>query len=165
MSSGVTGATVYNATMYFAVLAIHSLLRWLVLLTGVVAVIRALTGRSGPWTAADRRAGLLFSIALDLQFLVGLLLYFGLSDITTAAFGDMAATMRNAPLRFWAVEHPFGMIVALALVHIGRVRIRKAASDAKRHGLASMFFTLALIIIVLATPWPGTPNARPLLRW
>jgi hypothetical protein len=151
--------------MYFAMVAVHSLLRWLVLLAGLFAVVRSFTGRSGPWTAADDRAGRLFSIALDVQFLVGLLLYVGLSDITASAFGDMAAAMRSPTLRFWVVEHPFGMIVAMALVHIGRARIRKADSDAKRHGLASMFFTLAMIVIVLTTPWPGTANARPLLRW
>jgi hypothetical protein len=151
--------------MYFGAVAIHSLLRWLVLLAGLLAVIRSLSRRGSPWTAADNRTAQLFSVALDLQFVIGLLLYFGLSDITGAALGDMGGAMRNSTLRFWAIEHPFGMIIAMALVHIGRVRIRKAASDAQRHGLASMFFTLAMIVILFSIPWPGMPNGRPLLRW
>jgi hypothetical protein len=56
------------------------------------------------------------------------------------------------------------MLVALGLAHVGRVRIRKA--DISRRGkLAAIFFGLALVAILASIPWPGVPNARPLLRW
>jgi hypothetical protein len=153
--------------MYVLVLFIHSWLRWLVLLAGVAAVARGIGGwrRRTPWTLRDERAGLWFSIGLDLQMLLGLLLYFALSPITKAALQDFVGAMSNRALRFWAIEHVFGMLVGIALVHIGRTRIHKTGDDTRRHMLAAVFFTLALIAILVSTPWPGTPNARPLFRW
>jgi hypothetical protein len=151
--------------LYSLVLTLHSWLRWLVLLTGVLAVGRSLTGGARRWVAADDRAGRLFSVSLDVQFLLGLLLYFALSPFTRQAMQDFAGAMRTAPLRFWAVEHVFGMLIGIVLVHIGRSRIRKAQTDRKRHRTAALFYGLALVAIAAAIPWPGLPNARPLFRW
>ena len=151
--------------MYELLLAVHSLFRWLVLAAGLAALARALAGarRRGPWTNADDKAGLWFVAATDLQFLLGLLLYAVMSPITRLAFQDFGSAMGNSVLRFWAVEHAFGMLVAVALVHIGRARAKKAP-EAKRHRLAAIFFGIALIAMVLTIPWPGMPAARPLLR-
>ena len=60
---------------------------------------------------------------------------------------------------------PLGMFVAIALAHIGQSKIRKATDEGRRHRLAAVFFTLALIIILLSIPWPGMPAGRPLLPW
>jgi hypothetical protein len=152
--------------MYPTLLTFHSLLRWIVILAGLLAFIRAAAGASGrkSWTPADDRAGFWFSIALDVQFLVGLVLYFFLSPLTAAALNNFGGAMKDSTLRFFAVEHVFGMLIAIALVHIGRARARKADSF-RRHKVAAIFFGLALIAILVAIPWPGTPNARPLVRW
>jgi hypothetical protein len=91
-------------------------------------------------------------------------LYFFLSPITTLALSDFGAAMKNPGLRFWAVEHAFGMFLAVALAHVGRVRTRKAGS-LRRHRVAAIFFGLSLLLILLSIPWPGTANGRPLVRW
>ena len=152
--------------MYLLVLALHSLLRWVVLATGAIAVVRAVGGMRGrrAWAPADVRAGLWFALALDIQFLVGLLLYVALSPITRAAFRDFGAAMGSTVLRFWTVEHIFGMLIGLALVHVGRARARKTADPVRRHKVSVLFYGLALIAIVLTIPWPGMPAGRPLLR-
>ena len=68
-------------------LILHSLLRWVVLATGLAAAARGFMGGKGrAWTAADSRAGLLFVTVLDLQFLLGLLLYLFLSPTVRTAF-------------------------------------------------------------------------------
>jgi hypothetical protein len=149
------------------ILVFHSWFRWVALILAVVVVVRAITGwRSGrPWTLADDRAALWFSIALDVQMLIGLLLYFVFSPMTRAALQDFGAAMSNSGLRYWAVEHVFGMGVAIALAHIGRSRVRRIGLDARRHKVAAIFFGLSLLSMVISIPWPGTPNGRPLLRW
>lgn len=152
--------------MYSGVLLVHSWFRWAVVITGVLAALRAIAGASGrrPWTPADDRAGLWFTIALDVQVLIGVCLYFALSPFTAEAMKDFGAAMRNPALRFWAVEHAFGMIVALVLAHVGRIRIRNADTS-RRHTIAAIFFTIALVAILASIPWPGMPNGRPWVRW
>jgi uncharacterized membrane protein YhfC len=150
--------------MYPLLLAVHSLLRWAVLAAGGAAILRALMGRKHTWTPADDRAGLWFVLAMDVQFLLGLVLYAGVSPITRAAFADFGGAMGNSMLRFWAVEHLFGMLIAVALVHIGRVRIRKATDTARRHRLALIFYGLALAAILASIPWPWMQAGRPLFR-
>ena len=100
-----------------------------------------------------------------MQFLLGILLYFVLSPLTRQAMQDFGLAMRTSGLRFWAVEHVLGMVIALALVHIAGVRIRKAATDQKRHRTAMIFYGLALVVILASIPWPGMPAGRPLFRW
>ncbi len=148
--------------MYPLLLAVHSLLRWAVLAAGGAAVLRALTGTKS-WSPADDRAGFWFVLAMDLQFALGLLLYAGVSPVTRVAFADFGGAMGNSMLRFWAVEHLFGVLIALALVHIGRARIRKADSTRRRR-LALIFYGLALAAVLASIPWPGMPAGRPLLR-
>jgi hypothetical protein len=152
--------------IYAAVLTLHSWIRWLVLLTGIAAFGRAAAGASGrkPWRPSDDRSGFWFVMMLDTQVLLGILLYAFLSPVTHRAFGDFGAAMKTSGLRFWAVEHTAGMLLGLALAHIGRARTRKTDS-LRRHRVAAIFFGLALAVILASIPWPGTPNARPFLRW
>ena len=152
--------------LYAVVLTIHSWLRWIVLLAGLVAFFRSAVGasRGSDWTQADDRTGFWFSMVLDLQVLLGLILYIFLSPFTHAAFRNIGEAMGNRALRFWMVEHIVGMLLGIALVHIGRARTRKADSM-RRHRVAAIFFGLALVAIAGSIPWPGMPAGRPLLRW
>jgi hypothetical protein len=152
--------------MYTLALDLHSIVRWVVLVLGALAAVRALAGWMGrrDWTPADDRAGLLFTIAADVQMLLGLALYFGLSPITASALQDMGAAMSVPSLRFWAVEHTTLMILAVVLAHVGRVLARKPFAPAARHRRAAICFLLSLVLMLVGVPWPGTPNGRPLFR-
>jgi cytochrome c oxidase assembly factor CtaG len=153
--------------MFLTTVVLHSLLRWLVIAFGLVAVWRAISGVSGrrPWTPLDDRAGRLFVMAVDIQLLVGLILYGLLSPITRAALADMGTAMKDATLRFYAVEHLAIMLGAVALIHIGRGRARKASVDAAKHRTAAIFFTLGLLLILIGTPWPFRAIGRPLFPY
>jgi len=157
----------HNSSMSYApMLFIHSWLRWIVLLLGALAVGRALNGvrTRRPFTPIDDAAARRFIMVLDVQLLAGLVLYLWASPFTTEAFRDMAGTMRNGPLRFFVVEHPFGMLVALALAHIGRARLKRAADSGGRHRTALIFFGLSLLVMLATIPWPAMPAGRPLFR-
>ena len=152
--------------MYDALLLVHSWLRWAVLLLGLYAFARAASSRftRRPWTPADDAAGRSFVISVDLQVLFGLLIYLFYSSFTMAAWRDMAGAMADAVIRFWAVEHVVGMLVATAFVHIGRVRIRKAPDSARKHFVAAVFFGLALVLMLISIPWPFGSIDRPWIR-
>ncbi len=46
--------------------------------------------------------------------------------------------MRAPDIRFFFVEHPVGMIVAIVLAHIGRVKSRRVGDALQRHKAAAM---------------------------
>ncbi len=149
--------------MYGIILSVHSWLRWVVLIAMLWTILRAVLPGPRAWTPADDRSLRLSVISLDVQFLLGLLLYFVLSPFTREAMSDMGAAMRSPGLRFFAVEHVVGMLIAITLAHVGAVRIRKAAPE-RRHRLAAIFFILALLAVLASIPWPGLPAGRPLFR-
>jgi hypothetical protein len=150
--------------MYTTLLVVHSLLRWVVIVAALIALARAFGGWSSgrPWTPADEKAGKFFLLFFDIQVLIGLLLYVGFSPMTQAAFADFGAAMGDSVMRFWAVEHIAGMLVAVAFAHIGRVRARKATYPEARHRTTAIFFGLAILVMLLTIPWPFMPAARPL---
>jgi uncharacterized membrane protein YqhA len=149
--------------MYPAFLMIHSVLRWLVVIAAVAAAGKALAGWLGkqPFTKLDDRLGSAFTIVMDVQLLVGLILYVFLSPLTQAAFQDLGAAMSDGTLRFFAVEHLAVMVVAVVLAHVGRATSRRAADD-KKHQRAAIWYGLALLTILFATPWPFYSYGRPL---
>jgi hypothetical protein len=153
--------------MYSATLLLHSWLRWAVLLLALIAIWRAVDGARSrrDWLPGDERFCRIFLGLLDVQLLLGLLLYFALSPLTKAALGDFGAVMPDPLMRFWAVEHVFGMVVGVALAHVGMVRARRAATDTMKHKRVAVFFILALLAILAAIPWPGRVYARPLFRF
>jgi hypothetical protein len=142
--------------LYSALLFLHSLLRWLVLVAGIATVVGAVRKKASPAFVA-------FAGLLDMQLVVGLVMYFTVSPQTKIALGNFGAAMKDSELRFWAVEHPTMMILALVLVHVGRVMSKRAKDDAKRNRLTLVFSGIALAILLVAIPWPFSHHARPLL--
>jgi hypothetical protein len=112
-----------------------------------------------PRHGAGSKAGLWFTILLDVQLLVGLALYLFISPNTTAAMHDFGAAMHTPATRFFLVEHPFGMIIAIALAHVGKIRGDRGAPHAKT------FLALSLLVLLASQPWPGLPYGRPLVRF
>lgn len=141
--------------MYTVILALHNIMRWVVVILAIVALARAYRGWLGrrEWTEADRKAGVFFGIGMDIQLLLGLILYFFLSPTTTAALRDFGAAMSNDQARFFALEHILYMFVAVVVVHIGSVMARRAKEPVARHRLAAIWFSLAALILVIAIPW------------
>jgi hypothetical protein len=152
--------------VYPAVLTIHSWLRWAALLLGATATLNAFCRRAD---TAERPPGQrwdwAFMLALDLQVLSGLLLYFGLSPLTTAAMSNMGLALRDPALRFWAFTHVASMCVAIVAVRAGRVlAMREPTSPARRNG-RYICFGVAVLAMMAGVPWPGLANARPLFRF
>ena len=141
--------------MYTALLHTHNMFRWLVLVTLVLAVAFAFAGwfNKREWSKKDNTTGLLLTIFVDIQFLVGIVLYAFVSPVTKAAFNDFGAAMKNSDLRFYAVEHILLMVIALILVHIGRAKTKKAIGHWKKHRAATILYGIALLLILAAIPW------------
>lgn len=141
--------------MYEILLRSHSGLRWIVLVLVVAAIARAFTNMSsGKFTVLDDKLSLFSLIAAHTQLLLGLGLYFISPLVKAAMQAGMGEAMKDSVLRFWLVEHIFGMIVGIALITIGRVAAKKATEDGAKFKKIAVFFTLGLLIILATIPWP-----------
>ncbi len=149
-------------TSYVAVLAAHSLVRWVVLGLLVALVIVGVRGRRGgsEWSRSDERIHLSLVIAADIQLVLGLFLYLHASPISAAFFADAKHAMKDATLRFFGVEHVTAMVLAVAAVHAGRALSRRA--EERRHHRALVSAAIALFFVMVGIPWPFMKHGRPL---
>lgn len=130
----------------------HSLLRYFVLIMLVVVVVVSLLKWLGrkPYTNLDNKLGLYLFIFTHLQLLVGLVLYF-VSDVVQFNAG----TMKNAELRYWAVEHISLNLVAIVLITLARTSSKKMGDDTAKHRRMFVFNVLALILIFVSLSMSG----------
>ena len=116
-----------------------------------------------PFTAGDKKTGLFLMIAAHMMLLIGLYQWFagpwGLHNIQAVG---MKTVMHDNGLRFWAVEHLTGMLIAIILITIGRGSAKKNISDKAKHSRSFWFYLIAFIIIIATVPWPFREVARPL---
>ena len=153
--------------MYNVILELHSLLRWVILVLLLVAIFRSYSGMTAgkPFSAADKKVGLFLMISAHTTLLIGLCLYFfgpwGFANIRSLGFGEV---MKTRAYRFYAVEHIFGMLVAIVLITIGRGVAKKSIPDLAKHKRTFWYFLVALVIILATVPWPFRAEiARPWL--
>lgn len=148
------------------VLILHNLIRWAVLLFGILTLVNALSGyfKKRLFTNSDDKSNLFFMISCDIQLLLGLILYF--SNGWFDRLKDLENNMKDPGSRFFTMEHLTMMLLAWVLVHIGRVKVKKAVTDSAKHKKMLIFFGLAIVLILASIPWPFREAiARPLFRW
>jgi hypothetical protein len=115
-------------------LEIHSILRWIIVVVGFVAIIKFLIGmaRNSAFTKMDRGLSSGFSGLIDLQVTLGLLYFF------ITGFGGV-----GFPL--FRIEHMVTMLVAAVIAHTSAM-FKKAA---KKHAVSFYAVIGALILVVL----------------
>jgi hypothetical protein len=147
-------------------LTLHNLIRWLVIIFAILALVRAYRGwmQRLDWQPGDNQLGIIFTSVLDLQVLLGLVLYFLFSPFTPQLFANFSSAMKTPVTAFYGVEHLFGMVVAMGLAHAGRAIARKAKDAVGRHKATAIWFTIAVLVILISIPWPFLVYGRPLFR-
>ncbi len=153
-------------SLHALLLVVHGILRWVVLAIGVVALVRLVSGARAARTfeAADAKLVKGFLAAFDTQVLVGLVLYLGVSPLGVRMFENAAAAMKTPSLRFFMVEHVFGMLLAATVLHVGTARARRLGEDAARYRATALAIALGFVVLAASIPWPFFPYARPLFR-
>jgi hypothetical protein len=140
--------------MALNLLVVHSYLRWLVLLAGVMALFQMVNGyaRNAAYTPTDATTSRIFIGLFDLQFLLGLIL-FGISPKVREAWQSWSASMTFPHTKFIVVEHPLLMFIALSVAHGGSVWAKRAPTDRLKFQRSAIGFALALGLILLGIPW------------
>jgi len=139
------------------IVQLHSFIRWILLVLLIAAILKSFQGMQSKraYTASDNKISLFLLISAHVQLLVGILLYF-ISPFVVFT----ADTMKNDVSRYFTMEHSVMMIIAIALITIGRIASRKAATDEAKFKKAFTFFLIALLVILAAIPWPFMQVAK-----
>jgi len=145
---------------------VHSYWRWAVLLVGAIAFARAVAGVwcGREWSRADDRAARLFIAVIDVQFLLGVVLYFGFSPFWTATYYSFSETMRDQGARFFGIEHQTAMALAITAAHLGWDRVRRMPRTPASHRTMLTGLLVFFAFVLWAIPWPWRSYGRPLFR-
>lgn len=130
----------------------HSGLRYIALGLLLYAIINAMMSKSkGQYLKKDKMINLFAMVFLHVQLLLGLILYFT-SNTGKMSFGP--GWMSDKIYRFYGLEHISMMILAIVLVTIGRKKAEKESNPRKKHSKIVLWYTIGLILILAAIPWP-----------
>ncbi len=144
--------------MYFIFLVLHSLLRWLVLGSLLFAIYVSIRGvlNKQPFTAKANTVRHWAATIAHVQLLVGMTIYLQ-SPVVKAA--------KAVEHTFFKYVHLSLMIMAIVLITIGSARAKRVSGDQQKYATILKWFIAALVIILIAIPWPFSPLAhRPFFR-
>lgn len=148
----------------YHLIVFHSILRYLVLLSILLVIYLAWEGftfkKSN--TRLHRIATASASGISHLQLLVGFVLYF--FSPTAQSFWQ-TKSMRWSDGLFFALVHFGLMSSAIVILTVGVALAKREAEEHRRFRILFNYFVLALLIILIAIPWPFSPLAqRPWFR-
>lgn len=152
---------------YVIALWLHSCVRWALLVALVVVVAASWLGlrKQDAWTQRQERWLRALVGLSELQFAIGVLLYLVWSPFAAAFMQSPGTTMKEHTIRFFGLEHPTMMIIAVALLHVGRARSKKMSERRDKHRAVFRWTLAALLVVLTSIPWPGLRHGRPLLRF
>jgi uncharacterized membrane protein len=152
--------------MYQTLIFLHSLIRWLVVLSLIVAVITAVRGyyRHKKFTATDNAIRHWTATIAHLQLMIGMVLYFQ-SPLMTFFFKNFETAKRSFELVFFGMIHSLLMFIAIVVLTLGSALTKRRRSDHSKFRTMLLWYAVVLVIIFLAIPWPFSPFAhRPYFR-
>lgn len=135
--------------LYPFILHSHSILRWVALLFLVIAIVNSLLGviRKTSFTGTDLKMSLWAMVTFHLQVLLGIVLYFISPKVQFTA-----GMMKSDLLRFYTMEHVSLMLISIVLITLGYLRAKKKIE--KGHKQILVFYVIALLLVLIAIPWP-----------
>ncbi len=143
--------------MQTGLLHLHNLLRWVIIILLLVSIVKAWSGWKGKkvFTPGDKKVWLFTMISAHITLLLGLYqVAFGRFGFVTTSLPAGTSFMKDKFFRFYWVEHPTGMILAIVLITLGYGMAKKAVTDEVKYKKAFYYFLIALIFILASVPWP-----------
>ncbi len=117
----------------------HSGWRYIVILVAVLAIVKLLIGwvSGGKWGKLDQRLGMALPIVMDVQLLLGLVLYL------------MAPSAWFLSRHVGVAEHFGTMLLAIIAAHITWSRVKKSTPDTAKFRIGTSGFAIAGLLVGL----------------
>lgn len=138
--------------MYSLIHLFHSTVRYFVLIFLIIIIVRSLVAwmNKKEYSKMDDKVSLWLFMLTHTQLLIGLILFF-FSPLVIFS----AASMKDSVARYWLVEHNTMMLIAIVLISVGRISIKKMTDSVAKHRRLFILNTIALLIIVMAIAMSG----------
>ncbi len=154
-------------------LVLHNWLRWLILIGIILIIFKIIydyfkiqkleknqVSNSNLETSISylKKFFLIFTIMVDIQFTIGILLYFFNSSIMES-LENISSIMKQKELRTIIIEHPIIMILFLVLIHLTNIKVKKLQNKDQYKTIIVLLF-ICIGLLVTGIPW-----FRPLIRF
>ena len=134
---------------------VHSYWAYLAVLLLVIAFVNALIGltKNKEFSDKDLRISLFTLIVIHIQLILGFIVYYVSPYYESMREIGMGATMKDAGIRLYTVEHPLMMILAIVLITIGFSKHKKQTKDKGKFKTITIFYGLGLLFVLSRIPW------------
>ena len=152
--------------MYPVLLIIHNTLRWLVLGSLLATLVSGYWGwlRPRPYQSVDGTLRVVATSIAHTQLLVGLYLY-TISPIISYYWTNRPSFGESPQFSFFALIHIGLMFTSVVVMTIGSSLAKRQTDARQRFKTTAIYFTVGLVLIAIAVPWPFSPlAARPWIR-
>jgi predicted Na+-dependent transporter len=142
--------------MQTGLLHLHNLLRWVILVLLFLSIMQAFTGFNSKkaFKTSDKKTWLFTMIAAHITLLLGLYqVAFGRYGFISTSLPEGVSVMKDKFYRFYLVEHPVTMILAIVFITLGYGMSKKAVTDVVKYKKAFIFFMIALLLLLAGIPW------------
>ncbi|MEK6783574.1 MAG: cytochrome B [Bacteroidota bacterium] len=131
--------------MHSLLLLFHSTIRYFLLIFLILLIARSLMGwmYKKEFTKTEDMLSFWLFMLTHTQFLVGIVLFF-----VSPAVIFSSTSMKDSEARYWLVEHNTMMIIAIVLITIARISIKKITDHTAKHRRLFILNTIALVIII-----------------
>ncbi len=134
---------------------VHSGWAYITLIILIFAVVNAIIGLTSnkEFKDKDLRISLFTLIVAHIQLILGLIAYFASEYFTSLLDNGMGASMKDAVVRLFTVEHPLMMILAIVLITIGFSKHKNKTTDKAKFKTIAIYYGIALLFVLSKIPW------------
>ncbi len=152
--------------MYQTLTFLHSVTRYLVLASLLLAIYTAYKGyfSKNNFTTKDNSVRHWTATIAHIQLVIGIILY-SKSPLIKYFWGNFDQAIQDFDSLFFGLIHIFLMLTAIVFITIGSALSKRKTTDSAKFKTMLIYFSIALIIIFIAIPWPFSPlSNRPYFR-
>lgn len=149
--------------MYYTLLILHSLNRWLVLASLLYAIWLAWNGyrQKRSFTKTDNTVRHVTATISHIQLTIGMCLYM-ISPLVRSEANDAGG---YGDLTFFRIVHAGLMLISVVVITIGSAKAKRVDAGPLKFRTMLIWFAIGLLIMLTAVPWPFSPlAARPYYR-
>lgn len=153
--------------MYPVILAIHSLIRWLVLISLTYAIYRSHNGlkTNKSFSKFDNSVRHNTATIAHIQLIFGVWIYF-ISPLIAYFYSNFSDALHQREIRFFGMEHSVMMLSGIIILTIGSAKAKRQTNDLEKYKTILTWYSISLFVIITSIPWKFSPLiSRPYFRF